>query len=140
MQPHATRTPSGIELPDPDQGTPYIHVQYLFPSTAVMVWEPFPEEAIAEQPELARCGHNLQSFARRWAEWAAGRAPYLETIDPRFAYPQLIPRAAIHNVAAFTIAYHRKEDVRAGVRGLSIAGQPAVRRLGNGSYEIAIPR
>ena len=141
MDPHQTVGPLGIVLPDPDQGIPYIQVQFTMPSTMLMVFEPWSEEEIAERPELANTGHNLHGFARRWAAWAAGRDPYFESVEPRFGWPQLIPRSAIAHVAGFRIDYHRREDVRAGHRGrLAVAGQPSVRQLGDGAIEVTIPR
>lgn len=140
MRPHPTRTASGIEIPDPDQGTPYLQVQFTMPSTMLMVWEPWGEEEIAENPELGKCGHNLEGFAKRWAAWAVSREPFLQAIDPRYGFPMLIPRSAIAHVAGFIVAYHRREDVRAGVRAVAVPGRPSVRQLGDGSFEIAIPR
>lgn len=139
-RPHETEHPSGIVVPDPDQGTPYIHIQCAMPSTALMVWEPFSAEEIAEAPELAKYGHNLLGFARRWAAWKTSREPFLEAIDPRFGNLKLIPRECIPQVVEFSVQYHRKEDVRASVRGLALPGQPSVRALGGNAYEIAIPR
>ena len=131
--PHETQHPSGFWVPDPDQGTPYLHLQFAMPSTAIMVWEPFPEDGPAG-------GHNLFGFAKRWAEWKASREPFLQAVDPRFGFPQLIPREAIPQLVQIAIQYHRKEDVRAGVRGLAVPGQPQIRQLANGTFEIAIPR
>ena len=141
MDPHQTVGPLGIVLPDPDQGIPYIQVQFTMPSTMLMVFEPWSEEEIAERPELANTGHNLHGFARRWADWVVSRHPFLETVEPRFGWPQLIPRSAIGHVAGFLVAYHRREDVRATHRGqLAVPGQPVVRQLGNGAIEIQVPR
>ena len=137
MRPHETMTKSGIVVPDPDQGVPYVHIQFAMPSTAIMVWEPFSEEEIAEAPELAACGHNLHGFARRWADWTRGRDPFLEAIEVRFAFPQLIPRSAIGEVVQFSVQYHRAEDVRAGVRGIVA---PRMRQLADGSIEVMVPR
>lgn len=139
-EPHETRHHSGIVIPDPDQGTPYVHIQCAMPSTELMVWEPFSEEEIAEHPELARFGHNLRGFGERWAAWKLSRDPFLVAIDPRFGYPTLIPRECIPQAVEFSIRYHRQDDVRAPVRGIAVAGQPSVRSLGNGTFEIAIPR
>lgn len=140
LAPHATRTTSGIEIPDPDQGTPVIGIQFAMPSTYIEVFEPFGPEELAEAPELAKCGHNLPRFAQRWADWVGGRDLFLVGIEPRFGYQQLIPRSAIPQVVQILIAYHRKEDVRAGVRGLAVPGQPSVRQLGNGAIELTLPR
>src|SRR5205085_10308991 len=113
--PHASRTPSGIEIPDPDQGTPYLEVQFTFPSTMLMVWEPFED--------ATEGGHNLLGFGRRWAAWVAGEEPFLQATDPRFGFPMIIPRSAIPHVAGIRIAYLRKEDVRACFRGgLAVPG------------------
>jgi hypothetical protein len=135
IDPHETRHPSGIVVPDPDQGTPYIHVQFSMPSTALMVWERFDDDTPG--------GHNLLGFTRRWAAWTAGDEPFLQAIDPRFGGPLFIPRAAIQHAVAFWVAYHRKEDVRAGVRGLAVPGEPAwptARRRPDGSIEVRVPR
>jgi hypothetical protein len=130
-RPHETVHPSGIVVPDPDQGTLYIHVQFAMPSTALMVWERFEDGTEG--------GHNLLGFTRRWADWTSSEDPFLVAVEPRFGGPLFIPRAAIVHVVGFWLAYHRKEDVRAGVRGLAVPGQPAVRRV-PGGYEVAIPR
>lgn len=140
LAPHATRTKSGIEIPDPDQGTPVIGIQFAMPSTLIEVFEPFSEEDLAEAPELEKCGHNLPAFAARWVDWVHGRGPFLVAIEPRFGYQQLIPRSAIPHVVQILVQYHRKEDVRAAVRGLAVPGQPSVRPLGGNTFEIAIPR
>lgn len=132
---HETRTRSGITVADPDQGTPYIQVQFAFPSTMLMVYEPFEDGTEG--------GHNLLGLARRWAEWVAGTEPFLETRELRFGYPQLIPRSAIPHVAGLLVAYHRKEDSRAGYRGAGLAvpgGGGFVRQLPNGGVEISVPR
>lgn len=139
-EPHETRTASGITIPDPDQGTPYVHIQCAMPSTALMVWEPFSAEEIEAQPELAKFGHNLHGFARRWAAWKGSREPFLEAIDPRFGFPKLIPRECIPQAVEFAIQYHRQDDVRAGVRGVAVPGQPMVTRRDRNIYEIALPR
>src|SRR5256885_5431941 len=102
--PHETKHPTGIVVPDPDQGTPYIAVNFTFPSTMLMVWERFEDGTAG--------GHNLFGFTRRWAAWAASDEPYLEAIDPRFGNPLVIPRSCIPHVISFRIDYHRKEDVR----------------------------
>lgn len=140
MDVHESSTPSGIFIPDPDQGTPYVHIQCAMPSTALMVFEPFSEEEIAEHPGLEKCGHNLAGFGKRWAEWKASRDPYLVAVDPRFGFPKLIPRECIPQAVEFSIQYHRKEDVRAGHRGLAVPGHPTVRQLSNAAFEIGIPR
>lgn len=139
LEPHASRTASGIVLPDPDQGVPVIQVQFAFPSTMLEVWEPFSDEQIEDTPELATCGHNLQRFAERWAVWQVSREAFLVTHEPRFRFPQLIPRSAIPHVAGLLVAYHRREDVRAMHRGLAVAGQPSVRALGGHAFEVTIP-
>ena len=134
MDMHESVGPLGIIIPDPDQGTPYIQVQFAMPSTMIMVWEPFEDGTPG--------GHNLMGFARRWGEWAASDEPFLVAIDPRFGHPVFIPRIALGAAGAVSlgIAYHRKEDVRAMHRGVAVPGQPTVRRLGNGAFEIGIPR
>src|ERR1041385_6326188 len=130
---HETTGPLGIIIPDPDQGTPYIHVQGAMSSTSLMVWEPFDDGTPG--------GHNLIGFGRRWDAWVCSDDPYLQAIDPRFGHVQLIPRAAIHHVFGFSVQYHRKEDVRAGHRGgLAVPGAPAVVPVGKGTYEVRIPR
>lgn len=125
---HETRHPSGIFIPDPDQGTPYIHVQFAMPSTALMVWELFEDGT--------QGGHNLMRFAERWAEWVESDRPFLQAIDPKFGLPLVIPRAAIAHAVGFWIAYHRKEDVRAGVRGIAT---PQMRARPDGSIEVRVP-
>lgn len=137
--PHETRTESGITIPDPDQGTPYVHIQCAMPSTSLMIWEPFSAEQIEAQPELAKFGHNLHGFAERWAAWKQSRDLFLEAIDPRFGFPKLIPRECIPQAVELSIQYHRQDDVRAPVRSLAVAGQPSVRALGNNTFEIGIP-
>jgi hypothetical protein len=129
---HETTGPLGIIIPDPDQGTPYLHVQFTMPSTALMVWEGFEDGTPG--------GHNLLGFCRRWAAFVAGEEPFLQAIDPRFGHVLMIPRSAIAHVAGISVQYHRKEDVRAGHRGLAVPGQPAVVPMGNGTYEVRIPR
>lgn len=132
---HETVGPMGIIIPDPDQGTPFLHLQFAMPSTAIMAWEPFEDGTPG--------GHNLLGFCRRWAEWAASAEPWFHTIDPRFGHPLMIPRMALgpSGVVSVAIQYHRKEDVRAQHRGhLAVPGQPTVRQLGNGTFEIGIPR
>lgn len=141
MDMHESSTESGIFLPDPDQGTPYVHIQCAMPSTELLVWEPFSPEEIAAHPELAKCGHNLAGFAQRWHAWTLSRDPFLEAIDVRFGFPKAIPRACIPQAVEFEIRYHRKEDVRAMHRGGLIAGrQPRIRQRGNGVFEIDVPR
>jgi hypothetical protein len=142
LEPHATRTPSGIEIPDPDQGTPVIAIQFAMPSTMIEVFEPFDADQVAESAELAKCGHNLPAFAARWEAFSRGRDPFLVGIEPRFGYRQLIPRSAIPHVVQIYVHYHRRDDVRAGHRGhrgLALPGQPSVRALGGGAYAVAIP-
>jgi hypothetical protein len=129
--PHETTHPSGIVVPDPDQGTPYLAIQFTFPSTMLMVWEPFEDGTAG--------GHNLFGFARRWEEWVAGEEAFLQAVDPRFGHPFVIPRSAIAHVAGIRIDYHRKEDVRAGVRGLAVPMQPGIRKVGRGAYELTLP-
>lgn len=133
MDMHETTGPMGIVIPDPDQGTPYLHLQFAMPSTAVMAWEPFADGTEG--------GHNLIGFCRRWAEWAASDEPWFQTIDPRFGHPLMIPRAALgpSGLVSVAVAYHRKEDVRAGHRALAVPGQPAVVPVGPGMYEVRIP-
>lgn len=133
MTTHETTHASGIVIPDPDQGTPYIAVNFTFPSTMLMIWEPFEDGTEG--------GHNLFGFARRWRDWEQSDEPFLQAVDPRFGQPVIIPRAAIAHVVQFSIQYHRKEDTRAGVRGLGLAvpGSP-ITRLPNGDIEIRVPR
>jgi hypothetical protein len=128
---HETRTASGITIPDPDQGTPYLLINFAMPSTQLMVWEPFEDGAEG--------GHNLYGFLARWDAWTRSEEPFLEAIDPRFGHPMAIPRSAIPQVIGISIQYHRKEDTRAGVRGLAVPGG-GVRRLPDGSIEIQVPR
>lgn len=133
--PHEMIGPSGIVLPDPDQGTPYIQVQFAMPSTMLMVFEPFEDGSPG--------GHNLFGFTRRWREWLElPDAAFLNALEPRFGMPIAIPRSAIPHVIQFGIAYHRKEDSRAGHRGSPLAvpgGMPGARRLPNGDIEIRVP-
>lgn len=129
---HESKGPLGIVIPDPDQGSAYVQVQLAFPSTMFMVWEPFEDGTPG--------GHNVLGFARRYAEWLEAEHPFLYTIEARFGHPQLLPRSAIPHVAGFIVAYHRREDVRAGHRsGLAVPGQPSVRQLAPGVLEIGIP-
>jgi hypothetical protein len=132
--PHEMVGPSGIVVPDPDQGTPYIALQCAMPSTMLMVYEPFEDGT--------KGGHNLYGFLRRWHAWEVSEEPFLQAIEPRFGFPIAIPRSALVQVIQIGIAYHRKEDVRAGVRGSSLAvpGGPAARQLADGSIEIRVPR
>lgn len=134
MDMHESRTPSGIHLPDPDQGTPCILVNFAMPSTMFEVWEPFEDGTEG--------GHNLLGFLSRWKEWAASTEPFLIATEVRFGYPMAFPRAAlgVNGAVGMSIHYHRREDARAGVRGLAVAGQPMVRQLGNGAFEIQVPR
>lgn len=128
-QPHEMAGPSGIVLPDPDQGTPYIAVQFAMPSTLLMLWEPFPD--------ASKHGHNLLSFVSRWAAWERSDDPFLQSIDLRFGHPLFIPRAAIEFAIGISIQYHRAEDARAGHRGLV---QPRMRTRPDGSIEVLVPR
>lgn len=134
VAPHETTTASGITIPDADQGTPCIAVQFAMPSTLILVYEPFDDGTEG--------GHNLAAFAQRWAEWEAGDEPFLAAIEPRFGHRQLIPRVALGENGAVQLAvvYHRKEDVRAGHRAVAVPGEPSVRRRSDGAFEIAIPR
>lgn len=135
IEPHATVTASGIEIPDPDQGTAYVLVNCAMPSTMFQVWEPFEDGTPG--------GHNLFGFLRRWKEWAASEEPYLMAIELRFGHPMAFPRAILGESGAvgISVQYHRREDTRAGLRsGLAVPGQPTVRQLGNGAFEIGIPR
>lgn len=130
---HETSGKLGIVIPDPDQGTPLLHLQFAMPSTAIMVWEPFEDGT--------QGGHNLLGFRRRWQEWAAGDAPFLEATEPRFGFPLLIPRAAlgVNGVVSIMVVYHRREDVRAGHRSSGLVA-PQTRRLPDGSLEVLVPR
>lgn len=130
--PHEARTPSGITLPDPDQGTPYVQVSLVFPTTDLRVWEPFEDGSEG--------GHNLYGFLERWQAWTASEAPWLHCREPRFGWPIAIPRSIIPHVTQFSIQYWRKDDVRAGVRSpLAVPGQPSMRRLADGSIEVQVP-
>lgn len=134
-EPHETTTPSGITIPDPDQGTPYILVNCAMPSTMFQVWEPFEDGT--------KGGHNLLGFTRRWEEWAASAQPFLYATELRFGHPMAFPRAVlgVNGAVGISIQYHRREDARAGHRsGLAVPGQPAVVPMGNGTYEIRVPR
>lgn len=133
---HETQTPSGITIPDPDQGTPYLLVNCAMPSTMFRVWEPFEDGAPG--------GHNLIGFLRRWRAWAEGEEPFLMATDVRFGNPMALPRAILgpNGAVGISVDYHRREDARAGVRqsALAVPGQPTVRQVGNGMFEIGIPR
>jgi hypothetical protein len=137
---HGTRTPSGIEIPDPDQGTAHVLVQLHFPTAGIAIWEPFDDGQEG--------GHNLLGFTERWKEWAylgvdqleaEKTHPYLYATEPRFGFPIAIPRSVIDQVSHFCIEFRRREDVRAGHRGLALPGG-GVRRLPNGDIEIQVPR
>lgn len=132
---HETQTPSGITIPDPDQGTPCILVNCAMPSTMFEIWEPFEDGTPG--------GHNLFGFLRRWEEWAAGSELFLICTDVRFGHPMALPRAILGDSGAvgISINYHRREDARAGVRSGAIAvpGQPMARSLGNGVVQVDIP-
>lgn len=136
MEAHETTTPSGITIPDPDQGTACILVNFAMPSTMFEVWEPFEDGTPG--------GHNLFGFLRRWKEWAASEEPFLMAVELRFGYPMAFPRAALgeNGAVGFSVQYHRREDARAGVRGGAIAvpGQPGMRVLPDGNIEIRVPR
>jgi hypothetical protein len=133
--PHETRTKSGITIPDPDQGTPYLLLNCAMPSTSFQVYEPFEDGTEG--------GHNLYGFLRRWKEWALGSELFLMAQELRFGHPMAIPRAALepNGVVGISVAYHRKEDARAGFRGsgLQVPGS-GMRRLPNGDIEIRVPR
>lgn len=134
--PHAGRTQLGIEVPDPDQGTPVIAIVFAMPSTMLMIYEPF------EGGEVEG-GHNVLGFARRWREWVGSEAPELHAREARMGFPMVIPRSCIPHVVSFEVRYHRKEDIRAGYRGpgllTPIGGGAMARQLGNGAVEISVP-
>lgn len=136
---HATRTESGIEIPDPDQGAAYLNITMPFPSTDVRIWEPFGPEEVDADPKLANAGHNLFGFVERWERWAAGDAPFLRAFEPRFGHPVVLMRPLLEHACQVVIMYHRREDVRAGHR-LAVPGQPTARRLADGAIEISVPR
>jgi hypothetical protein len=131
--PHERKTVTGIHLPDPDQGEPFVQVQLAFPSTMFLIYEPFEDDE--------KGGHNVLGFARRWAAWVASDEPEFHAIELRFGHPIVFPRSIIPHVAGFQVAYHRREDARAGHRApLEVPGGPMVRRNGRNEYEIRIPR
>lgn len=132
MEPHSTRTASGIEVPDPDQGTLHVVIHLVVINVFVHVWEPFDDGTEG--------GHNLFGFVERWDGWTEGNERYLYAREPRFGHVIVIPRSLIPHVAQFALEYRRREDTRAGVRGatLAVPGVSARRRL-DGAIEVQIP-
>ena len=131
IEAHETLTASGIFVPDPDQGTPFIQINFAMPSTLLGVWEPFEDGSEG--------GHNILGFCERWDAWEKSDLPFLQAHEPRFGFPIFIPRSAIPHVIQFGIEYRRKEDSRAGVRGLALPGG-GVRQRADGAIEVLIPR
>lgn len=127
-------TPSGIALPDPDQGTLFCRVELEYPGSYIDVWEPFDDE---DEPG----GHNLEGLLGRWEMWRRSDRPFLPVIDPRFGFPAAIPRPAIEGARRFGLVYHRREDTRAGVVSslLTPGLGGGMRRLPNGDIEIQVP-
>lgn len=128
---HEMRTASGIIVADPDQGTPHV-VLTMSPVGQIDVWEPFEDGTEG--------GHNLYGFLGRWEGFVASSEPFLNVYDPRFGHPAAIPRSAIDKVAWIGLGYRRREDTRAGVRGLAVPAGPGVRQVGPGAFEITVPR
>lgn len=126
-------TPSGIELPEPDQGTLFCRIELEYPGSYIDVWEPF------DDPDQDG-GHDLLGLMERWEMWRSSERPFLMAIDPRFGFPVGIPRSAIEAARRFCLVYHRREDTRAGVvSSLLTPGQGGMRRLPNGDIEIQVP-
>lgn len=123
-------TDSGIVIADPDQGTRHI-VLSLDIQGQIDVFEPYEDDASR--------GDNLYGFLKRWDEFRASDEPHLPTIEPRFGHPAFITRNAIERVNWIGLGIRRKEDTRAGVRGLAVPMGNGITKLGDNSYEIRIP-
>ena len=130
---HEVKTQSGIIVADPDQGLRHV-VLALDIQGQIDVWEPFEDGTEG--------GHNLIGFLRRWDAFRASDAAHLQVMEPRFGHPCFITRNAIERVNWIGLGIRRKEDTRAGVRGLALPANGGVqtRRLPDGNIEVLIPR
>lgn len=128
---HGGRTASGIEIPDPDQGTPHI-VMTTPPVGQIDVWWPFEDGTEG--------GHNLLGFLEVWAHFKAGSAPYLLVWEPRFGLPGAIDRAAIEKIGWIGLGYRRREDTRAGLRSDIWLPGSGARQVANGHTDMRVTR
>lgn len=124
---HELITPSGIVLPDPDQGDLHV-VLSLEIQGQIDVWEPFEDGTAG--------GHNLYGFIGRWEGFIASDEPFLWVHDPRFGNPAAIPRSTIDKVRWIGLGYRPRQDVRAGHR----ISSPQMRQKSDGSIEVLVPR
>lgn len=112
---------TGLVMSDPDQGKLYVAIMTSTSGHMIPVWHPFPTD-----PDK---GHNIEGFMEKWADFVAGDAPALLTVEPRFGHPQYIPRSMIPLVTCMRLEYLPTKDVRASSR---LAGIPVIGQLPNG--------
>lgn len=112
VEPEEARTESGIFLPAPDDGIPYVHLRTLFPGADLAVWEPFGDGQEG--------GHNVSGFAGRWEAFIESGEPFLTTREPRYGFPHFLPRNLIGHLLSITIGYMPRKDVRAQHRTVAL--------------------